>query len=76
MPEEEKSKTFIYASDENGNLYSPSWTIFNVNASYPILDFLTVSAGIENIGDQRYRSYSSGIVAPGRNFSFSLKGSF
>ncbi|MFT7154314.1 MAG: hemoglobin/transferrin/lactoferrin receptor protein, partial [Alteromonas macleodii] len=32
--------------------------------------------GVENISDQRYRPYSSGIVAPGRNFILSLKARF
>lgn len=76
LPQEEKSKTFIYATDENGHPYSPSWMIFNLNGSYQLFDFLTLAGGIENIGDQRYRPYSSGIVAPGRNFTVSLKGSF
>lgn len=76
MPLEEKSKPAIYATDSEGNPYSPSWLIFNFGSSIQIRPFLQVSAGIENITDQRYRSYSSGIVAPGRNFTLSLKGSF
>ncbi|GAB2486768.1 TonB-dependent receptor [Algoriphagus taiwanensis] len=76
MPEEEKSKTFIYAQDENGNPYSPAWTIFSLNASYQAFSFLQVNAGVENMGNLRYRPYSSGIVAPGRNFTLSLKASF
>ena len=76
MPEEEKTKTFIYAKDENGNPYSPSWVIFSLNANYQILSFLQINVGIENLSDQRYRPYSSGIVAPGRNFSFSVKATF
>lgn len=76
MPAEEKSKTFIYAQDENGNPYSPAWTLFNLNASYQVFSFLQVNAGVENMGNLRYRPYSSGIVAPGRNFTLSLKASF
>ncbi|WP_026952322.1 TonB-dependent receptor plug domain-containing protein [Algoriphagus mannitolivorans] len=76
MPEEEKAKTFIYATDANGNPYSPSWIIFNLTANYQVLSFLQVNFGIENLTDQQYRPYSSGIVAPGRNFSLSLKASF
>jgi hemoglobin/transferrin/lactoferrin receptor protein len=36
----------------------------------------TIGAGLENITDQRYRPYSSGIVAPGRDFVLSLKAEF
>ncbi|WP_166637263.1 TonB-dependent receptor plug domain-containing protein [Algoriphagus boseongensis] len=76
MPNEEKSKTFIYATDENGNPYSPSWLVVNLNSSFQLGNYFFISAGLENIGDQRYRPYSSGIVAPGRNFTLSLKASF
>ncbi|GMQ27737.1 TonB-dependent receptor plug domain-containing protein [Algoriphagus confluentis] len=76
LPEEEKSKTFIYAQDGNGNPFSPAWTIFSLNASYQALSFLQINGGVENIGNLRYRPYSSGIVAPGRNFTLSLKASF
>ena len=76
MPEEEKSKTFIYAKDADGNPYSPSWITFSLNVNYQILNFLQVNAGLENLTDLQYRPYSSGIVAPGRNFTLSIKASF
>lgn len=76
MPEEEKGKTEIYATDENGDPYSPSWYTINFKASYQFLHHITVSGGIENLTDQRYRPYSSGIVAAGRNFVLSVKANF
>jgi hemoglobin/transferrin/lactoferrin receptor protein len=76
MPQEELGKPAIYARDENGNLYSPNWTIFNFNAEYEIQKWVTLSAGTENISNQRYRPYSSGIVASGRNFTLGIKGHF
>lgn len=76
MPESEKGKTYIYATDENGNPYAPAWYTLNFKAMYKINDFLTVSGGVENITNVRYRPYSSGIVAPGRNFILSLKATF
>jgi hemoglobin/transferrin/lactoferrin receptor protein len=76
LPEEEKGKPAIYAIDANGNPYSPSWLIFNLNVTYEIWKNIRVMTGIENMGDVRYRPYSSGIVAPGRNFTFALKASF
>jgi hemoglobin/transferrin/lactoferrin receptor protein len=38
-----------------------------MKATYSFSKFLHVSAGLENIFDERYRPYSSGITAPGRN---------
>ena len=76
LPQEEVAKTEIYAVDENGKPWSPSWYTLNFKASYQFLHNFTVSAGIENLTDQRYRPYSSGIVAPGRNFVLSVKATF
>ncbi len=72
----ERSKTYMYATDSDGYPYSPAWFTLNFKASYQINKFLQVNAGVENILDVRYRPYSSGIVAPGRNFVFGLRGSF
>ena len=72
----EKDKPHLYAANENGNPYSPSWYTINVKASYHITDYLQLTAGIENITDQRYRPYSSGIAGPGRNFIASLRAKF
>lgn len=76
MPEEEKGKGYIYATDDKGNPWSPGWYTINFKASYQFLHNFTVSAGVENLTDQRYRPYSSGIVAPGRNFILSIKATF
>ncbi|WP_298898469.1 TonB-dependent receptor [uncultured Psychroserpens sp.] len=69
----EQSKDFIYALDENGNPYSPSWYTFNIRTKYKISDTATFIASLENITDQRYQTYSSGIAAPGRNLILSLR---
>lgn len=73
MPEEERGKDYMYAKDDNGNPYSPAWMTFNIKTMYQVNDNLMVSAGIENLGDVRYRPYSSGLVAPGRNFILSMR---
>lgn len=72
----EQAKDFIYAIDNNGNPYSPAWYTINFKAMYEFTESFTASAGLENITDQRYRPYSSGIVSPGRNFIISLKANF
>ena len=71
LPAEEKAKTEIYAIDSNGNPYSPSWYTINFKCNYNLISNLNVSLGIENITDQRYKTYSSGIAAAGRNFILS-----
>jgi hemoglobin/transferrin/lactoferrin receptor protein len=63
----------MYATDINGNPYSPAWFTMNLKGFYQITSKLQVDLGIENILDQRYRPYSSGIVSPGRNFIIALR---
>ncbi|WP_298531520.1 TonB-dependent siderophore receptor [uncultured Algibacter sp.] len=69
----ELEKDYIYAKDLNGNPYSPSWYTINFRTQYQLTSSATISAGLENMTDQRYRTYSSGIAAAGRNFIFTLK---
>ena len=76
MATEEQGKDEIYAKDANGNNYSPAWYTLNVKAMYDLTENFAVSAGIENLTDQRYRPYSSGISAPGRNFILTLRANF
>lgn len=73
MPPTEIEKPYLYATDNNGNPWSPGWFTLNIKASYNIMKWGIINAGIENILDYRYRPYSSGIVAPGRNFIISLR---
>ena len=69
----EYEKDYLYARDADGNIYSPSWYTFNLKLSYRVLDNIEVYLGVENLTDQRYRPYSSGITAAGRNFIGSLR---
>ena len=76
LPEDEKTKDYIYAIDENGKPFSPSWFTLNFKSAFQLSKNLNISFGIENITDQRYRPYSSGIVSAGRNFIFSVKANY
>ena len=76
MPQEEQGKDYMYAIDADGNPYSPGWYTLNFKAMYQLSEYLSISGGLENLTDQRYRPYSSGLVAPGRNFILSLKANF
>lgn len=76
LPEEEKGKTEIYALDTQGRPFAPSWYTFNLKFAYKFNKYLTANAGVENLLDARYKTYSSGIVAPGRNFILALRTQF
>ena len=69
---DEQEKPHLYATDENGNPWSPGWWTLNLKGNYNFSELFTFSGGIENILDKRYRPYSSGIVAPGTNFYISV----
>lgn len=63
----ERSKDYIYAADTNGNPYAPSWYTLNFRSQYAFTNNLNAIVSLENITNQRYRTYSSGIVAAGSN---------
>ena len=63
----ERSKEYIYELDADGNPYAPSWYTLNFRSRLQITNAMNASLILENITDQRYRSYSSGIAAPGLN---------
>lgn len=76
LPVGEQGKTDIYALNNKGEPYAPEWYSINLKANYEVSAVFTISSGIENITDQRYRPYSSGISAPGRNFLMGITAKF
>jgi hemoglobin/transferrin/lactoferrin receptor protein len=72
----ERKKTHLYAKDANGNPYSPAWWTLNLKGSYAFNENFLLTFGVENLLDQRYRPYSSGITAPGINGMLALRISF
>tara|TARA_R110002020_G_scaffold303939_2_gene519455 strand:+ start:71388 stop:73793 length:2406 start_codon:yes stop_codon:yes gene_type:complete len=76
MAPSQQSNAYLYALDANGDPYSPSWYTINFATQYQIAAHWQATAALENITDQRYRQYSSGISAPGRNLILALKYSF
>jgi hemoglobin/transferrin/lactoferrin receptor protein len=72
----EVEKDYLYATDANGNPYVPSWYTLNLKSVFKLNETWSFSGGIENITDQRYRPYSSGITAPGRNFILAVRTAF
>ncbi len=69
----ERSKTYMYATDKNGNPYAPAWGTLNFLIACHFHGGIIAQFGIENIPDVRYRSYSSGITGPGRNFIMAFR---
>lgn len=76
LAQEEQDKDYLYAKDANGNPYAPAWYTLNFKIIYQLTDIFSVSGGVENLTDQRYRPYSSGLAGPGRNFIIAVKASF
>ncbi len=72
----ELDKPNIYPMDENGRLYAPSWNAFHLRSQVLVMEGFLIQAGLENIFDYYYRTYSSGISAPGRNFYIALSLNF
>ena len=72
----ERNKEYIYATDANGNPYSPSWYTLNFRGQYQVNPSLRASLSIENFTNQRYRPYSSGIAAAGTNLILALEYGF
>lgn len=72
----EATTEYLMAKDSEGKPWFPSWMTWNFKTSYHFNSFISLSGGVENITDLRYRPYGSGISAPGRNFILSLRGTF
>ncbi|MEI7499452.1 MAG: TonB-dependent receptor [Bacteroidota bacterium] len=51
----------------------PSWYTLNLKLSYQIVKYVNVELGLENILDENYRKFASGISNPGRNFIIALR---
>ncbi len=57
-----------YATPEG----APAWYTINFKAGYRFTKHLSLHAGVENLLDLNYRTFASGINAPGRNFVVSV----
>ena len=51
----------------------PSWWTLNARTSFRLITSLTFQVACENILDQNYRHFASGISSPGRNFVATLR---
>ncbi|WP_299016094.1 TonB-dependent receptor [uncultured Polaribacter sp.] len=55
---------------------SPSWVTLGFNGSYVVNANFTVQTRLDNIFDQHFREFASGIASQGRNLSISLIANF
>lgn len=76
LPQEEQGKPELYAIDPEGKPYSPGWYTLNFKAMYQFASHFSLSAGMENLTDRRYRPYSSGMAGAGRNLVISVSALF
>ena len=63
---------------ESQRLYAgtPSWSEFSILTQYQLYEKVFLRFGLDNIFDVHYRSFASGISAPGRNFKLGVNISF
>ena len=54
----------VYAVTDYG---MPAWIVANWHVAFEVCKYCTLQAGVDNIFDTQYRTFSSGINAPGRN---------
>ncbi len=52
---------------------TPAWYTLNVPARYVFTRQLALQVGLENIADVHYRTFASGVSAPGRNLQVSVR---
>ena len=67
-----------YLNGEDNEQYAtadgmPAWLVFGIRGSYDLTSSFKASVGIGNILDTQYRTFASGINAPGRNLWASLR---
>jgi len=58
----------FYPKNKQGETYVPGWYVLNVRFQKQINPAFVIRAGVENLTDQRYVPYRSGIAGPGRQF--------
>lgn len=66
-----KAKNYSTSGEDNAQYAPvegmPAWFTANLRVSYKVYKYITIQSGIDNIFDTQYRTFSSGINAPGRN---------
>jgi len=58
------------------NGFMPAWFTFNIRTAYNFSSNVHIQAALDNIFDKHYRLFASGVSAPGRNLSLTLRANF
>ncbi len=67
----------VNATNDLNKFYgSPSWVAIGINGRYLVNDNFSVQARLENIFDEHYIEFASGVSSPGRNLSLSIIANF
>ena len=77
----EEESPIEWVMTEEGNYIieykgTPSWFTLNMSAMHRISKSLTVQVALENVLDQHYKTFASGLSGPGRNFILTLRANF
>ena len=51
---------------------TPKWSDFSIYTNYDISEDVKIRIALTNIFDNHYRTFASGISAPGRSFQIGL----
>jgi hemoglobin/transferrin/lactoferrin receptor protein len=78
--EEESPIEWILHEESNSMIIeyqgTPAWYTLNMSAMYRFSESFTVQLALENILDSHYKTFASGLSAPGRNFILTLRAKF
>ena len=64
------------ATNEDIYFGSPSWMTIGINGRYSVTENFSVQARLDNLFDEHYIEFASGISSPGRNLSISFVANF
>lgn len=67
-----KEDNELYSADKTKG-YMPAWFTLNIRVGVNITKSVRLNVACENLTNNRYRTFASGINAPGRNFIVSLR---
>ena len=78
--EEESPIEWVLHEESNSMIIeyqgTPAWYTLNMGSMYRFSDSFTVQLALENILDNHYKTFASGLSAPGRNFILTLRAKF
>jgi len=72
----EETPLILHPADADYYYGTPSWQSLNFYSRYKATKNIDLLIAVDNIFDLHYKEFASAISAPGRNFSFTILGSF